>query len=127
MAPRTISALRPEQATAMESQSHEPCPENTHDIVSSWAKRRDRMMRRLEQAESGTPPAAQSARAAVYGIQRARAMADDLTCECFLDSEVGGGEDALMAAGGGENVESPDCTSNQRAVSHLECLLDQNG
>ena len=67
--------------------------------AGSWKQRRDRLLRRLEQAGSGTPLAAHSAWAVVHGIQRARAMADEVTCECFLDSEVGGGEDALMASG----------------------------
>ena len=122
----TELAVSQDETSSSESQTAQlegPAVEH----AGSWKQRRDRLLRRLEQAGSGTPLAAHSAWAVVHGIQRARAMADEVTCECFLDSEVGGGEDALMAAGGGENVESPDSTSKQRAVSRLECLLDQNG
>jgi hypothetical protein len=101
--------------------------ENADSKTSPWAKRRDRLLRRLEQAGSGTPLAAQSAWTVVHGIQRARAMADELMCECFLDSEGGRGEYALMSAGEGGKANSVDSPSNQRAVSRLERLLNHEG
>ena len=74
--------------------------------AGSWGQRFKRLLRRLDQADGGTPLAAQSAWAVVQGLQRARAMADELGNRCSLDSEGGCGADALMAVGEGVAEES---------------------
>ena len=102
MAPKTKPALRSEamaeQATAAKPERREPCPDDATSEMG-WARRRERLLRRLELSMSGTPVAAQSAWAVVAGMQRARALADEMGHEGAVTAEVGGGEDALMLLG----------------------------
>ena len=127
MAPRTIPALRPEVMAEQTTTTRTECRESRAEgdaHGTGWARRRERLLRRLEQAMLGTPLAAQSAWAVVAGMQRARALADEMGREGAVTAEAGGGEDALMLlecdADGTDNRPANDhgphraCSSDER-------------
>ena len=127
MAPKMNPALRSEamaeQATAAKPERREPCRDNATD-GTGWARRRERLLRRLELSMSGTPVAAQSAWAVVAGMQRARALADEMGHEGAVTAEAGGGEEALMLLecdedgtdSGSANDHGPQCASSSNEI-----------